>query len=283
MPQMKLALYFESEIGSGFFEPVMKWHSRSGPIHAKPGFRMPEIFNLLLDFQIPWLNGAVDKPDEYLPDTLCYLQDNFDDNEYNFRRKWLIAGLAAMREKFIDISSRYLFKPPLIFLLLSHRSQEDETDDDGVVVSTAEIMIYDELVREEWGDFNRVDCPAEEQHWRDILLPQCDVVKVWWRLLEMDFEKLIPDLKKLSKLTVAYELDKVDAPLLAFRESYPILHDNIQAKYGLFPSDSRLDEQQHGSLRYNLSDRIGMAQADARQMWLTVTAYAMREARRTGQ
>jgi len=123
MPQMKLALYFESEIGSGFFEPVMKWHSRSGPIHAKPGFRMPEIFNLLLDFQIPWLNGAVDKPDEYLPDTFGYLQDNFEDDEYNFRRKWLIAGLAAMREKFIDISSRYLFKPPLIFLILSHRTQ----------------------------------------------------------------------------------------------------------------------------------------------------------------
>lgn len=123
MPQMKLALYFESKIGSGFFEPVMKWHSRSGPIHAKPGFRMPEIFNLLLDFQIPWLNGAVDKPDEYLPDTFGYLQDNFEDDEYNFRRKWLIAGLAAMREKFIDISSRYLFKSPLIFLILSHRTQ----------------------------------------------------------------------------------------------------------------------------------------------------------------
>jgi hypothetical protein len=60
------------------------------------------------------------------------------------------------------------------------QNEEDETDHDGVVVSITEIMIYDELVSEEWGHFNRLDCPAEEQHWRDILLPQCDAVK--WTL-----------------------------------------------------------------------------------------------------
>jgi hypothetical protein len=32
IPAIKLAFHFESEIGSGFFEPIMKWHSRSGPI-----------------------------------------------------------------------------------------------------------------------------------------------------------------------------------------------------------------------------------------------------------
>jgi hypothetical protein len=116
-------MHFESEIGSEFFEVVMKWHSRSGPIHTKPGFRMPDIFNLMLDFQIPWLNGAVECPDKFLPKTFEFLRVHFIGDQYDFRRKWIEMGLEAMRDKFVDYSSRYYMNVPLIFLCLTHRKQ----------------------------------------------------------------------------------------------------------------------------------------------------------------
>lgn len=127
----------------------------------------------------------------------------------------------------------------------------------------AEIMIDDDLDSNDWGSFNTNPCPAAEKRWREVMQPQLDALRKRWKLHEMDSRNLIPDLQKLSKATTAYELDKFKEPLLAFKEKYPILHDNLQAKFGLMPSDSRLDEQQHGSLRSGLSEKIGMVQADA--------------------
>lgn len=146
----------------------------------------------------------------------------------------------------------------------------------------AEMMIDDDLDSNDWGSFNTNPCPADEKRWRDVMQPQLGALRKRWKLHEMDSRNLIPDLQKLSKATTAYELDKFKEPLLAFKEKYPILHDNLQAKFGLMPSDSRLDEQQHGSLRSGLSEKIGMVQADARQSYLTTSLYSMREDRRTG-
>jgi hypothetical protein len=170
----------------------------------------------------------------------------------------------------------------LLHCLYQIQTAEDVEDEDGVVVETAEIMIDDDLNSDDWGSFNTNPCPVDEQRWRDVLLPQLDALRKRWKLHEMDFLNLIPDLQKLSKATTAYELDKFNEPLLAFADEYPHLHDNFQAKFGLMPSNSRLDEQQHGSLRSGLTDKIGMAQADARQSNLTTSLYSMREERRTG-
>ena len=86
-----------------------------------------------------------------------------------------------------------------------------------------------------------------------------------WIEKQFGCRNLIPDLKRLSKAK-ASDLDENKEPLLAFKDKYSILHDKLQAKYGLMCSNSRLAEQMHGSLRSGLlSEYIGMAQADARQ------------------
>ena len=68
MPEMILALLFESEVGA-YFEEVMAWHNRTGPINTRSGFRMLELFDLYFGFELPWWNQAVNDPATTLPDT----------------------------------------------------------------------------------------------------------------------------------------------------------------------------------------------------------------------
>ena len=122
MPQIILGLTFEAELGI-YFEEVMAWHNRKGPLNERPGFRMMEIFFLCLGFEIPWWNKAVDTPESKMSQTMKYLAENFDGKEYSFWHSQIIRGLVKGREEIIKMTSQRLFRVPIIFLLLSHHEQ----------------------------------------------------------------------------------------------------------------------------------------------------------------
>ena len=105
MPAIILALHFESELGS-YFEETYAWHNRNGPFNTSNGFRMLNVFDLYFGFQLPWWNGAVDQPAKYLPETMQYLEDNFNGDEYVLRKEQIMKGLNAGRDELIKITKR---------------------------------------------------------------------------------------------------------------------------------------------------------------------------------
>ena len=119
MPEIMLGLHFEAELGV-YFEEVYAWHNRAGPLNSRSGFRMLEIFDLYLGFELPWWNKAASLPESKLPNTMMYLEENFEGDEKEFRHKQLVRGLAAGREELIMMTTKYLFRAPLMFLLACH-------------------------------------------------------------------------------------------------------------------------------------------------------------------
>lgn len=120
MPEIMLALYFEAELGT-YFEEVYAWHNRSGPLSKQSDFRMMEMFDLYLGFEVPWWNEAVTTPESKLSITMKYLEEYFKGEEKEFRRKQLLRGLDAGQEELIKMTTKHLFRAPLMFLLLCHR------------------------------------------------------------------------------------------------------------------------------------------------------------------
>ena len=82
---------------------------------------MLEIFDLYFGFEVPWWNSAVTSPSLKLPKTIQYLADNFDGEEYDFRRSQIMRGLKKGRDELTKMTTRYLLKVPIMFILLTHR------------------------------------------------------------------------------------------------------------------------------------------------------------------
>jgi hypothetical protein len=93
----------------------------------------------------------------------------------------------------------------------------------------------------------------------------------------------MPELQMLSKSQRSFSVNEGDAPLLAFRGKYPIIFDCLHAAFGLLPSNSRLCEQNHGSMRARHVNNIGMDQADARQFYVNTEEYENREKHRRAE
>ncbi len=83
MDSILLGLQFESELGL-YFEEVTAWHNRKGPINNRSGFRMMELLDLYLGFEVPWWNEAVVNPASKMPKTMKFLEDNFEGDKYTF-------------------------------------------------------------------------------------------------------------------------------------------------------------------------------------------------------
>ena len=84
MPSIILGLTFEAELGS-YFEEIYAWHNRTGPLYARSGFRMMEMFDLYFGFEVPWWNEVVENPESKLPKTMKYLRQYFTADEFDFR------------------------------------------------------------------------------------------------------------------------------------------------------------------------------------------------------
>ncbi len=119
MPEIILGLQFESELGA-YFEEVYAWHNHTGPLNKRSGFRMMEIFDLYLGFELPWWNEANATPASKLPKMMKYLEENFEGKEKDFCLMQIMRGLEAGRQELLKMTTKYLFCAPLMFLLVSH-------------------------------------------------------------------------------------------------------------------------------------------------------------------
>ena len=285
MPEIMLGLHFEAELGA-YFEEVYAWHNRPGPLNQRSGFRMMEIFDLYLGFEIPWWNEAVATPELKLPNTMEYLEANFDGEDKDFRRNQLLSGLAAGKDELVLMTTKYLFRAPLMFLLLCHREQgapflravlsvlrEHPMDvlDPVILIQDKESMGWPAL------EYDRSNPrPAAEQRWYDILKAQSDDVVYWWQQLGLSKECMVSDLQRLCSRSEPLSLKKDQAPLLAFKEEYAVPFECLHATFGLMMSNSRLCEQIHGMMRHGLRSGQGMDHVDAQNTYTVRHAYCMR-------
>jgi hypothetical protein len=295
-PSLILGLHSEAEMGTNYFSFVYSWHNQTGPINDRCGFRMLEIFDLYLDFELPLWTSAVSDPTTLLPTTMDYLRDNFEGEAYEMRHRQIMGGLKKGRSKLIELSSKYLFRFPILYIVLTHRVQgpaflrailsvlydtmcEDEYSPD--------ILIHDHDSKH-WGfkrnkNASRPTAPPTdpaEAMWHGLIVQNMDEAIHFWRQLRLDSEALVHDLQKLSKATTSFEVQSNRANILVFRDEYPVLYECLYSAFGMMPSNSRLCEQIHGMMRQRHRKGIGDDQADSQQTYVTNTCYEMREKRR---
>lgn len=279
MPSIILGLHFESELGN-YFEVIYAWHCRTGPLHNRSGFRMLEIFDLYFGYEVPWWNDAVIHPEKKLPNTMKYLRENFEGQDLEFRKSQIMRGLVKGRDEMISMSSRYLLRPPIMFLLMTHQEHG------GAFLRALLLILRENPIEEvelihdpdssEWGILRDAStCP-----WYDILCNHTEDVVHFWRQFRLNSEHIVEELKKLSKQVEPIPLHEDTAPILAFRNKYPILFECLGAIFRRMPSNSRLCEQMHGSKRHGLSSQQGMDEVDARTDYEVVQGYNFKQERR---
>ena len=208
MDSIRLGLHFEAEIGN-YFEEIYAWHNRSGPVNKRSGFRMMEVFDLYFGYEVPWWNSVNRDPQAKLPQTMQFLRDNFEGDDYQFRKSQIERGLKKGQEEMMKMTTRYLLQAPIIFLLMTHSKygppfaravlsvlHMNPLDDDD-----ADILIH-EPDSDNWGRYKYSDlseCPVEERKWYDLLINHSDDVVHWWRQFGLNRECVKSDLQKLSR------------------------------------------------------------------------------------
>ena len=293
MPAIILGLTFEAELGN-YFEQAYAWHNRTGPFHTRSGFRMMEIHDYFWNFELPWWQTANDNPRLVMPKTMEYLEHNFTGDELVTRRKQIMRGLEMGRDEICKIVKRYLFRAPLLLLLLTHREygasflravlsvlheHKDKVPFDVVLIQD---------VGEAWGTYiydDSTNRPEEEQRWYNLLTVDKTAINDlihFWRQFCLNWHCVTEDLQKLSK--EYYDPNQVQddnvIPPVIFQQKYPVLFECLYAVFGAMMSNSRLAEQIHGMMRASLRSQIGMDQADHQRQHAAHTDYSMREERR---
>jgi len=112
------------------------------------------MFDLCFGFKVPLWNEVVENPETKFPKTMKCLQQNFTGADCDFCLSQIGCGLNKGRDEIINVTTWYLHKAPLIYLLLPHQVQEhivsflcavcsilhdNPLDDDAIV----EILIQD--------------------------------------------------------------------------------------------------------------------------------------------
>ena len=80
-----------------------------------------EIHDYFYGLQIAWWNAGVDNPKVCMPKTMAYLENNFEGEERETRRKQVQRGLRMGREEIVKMTKRYLLKPSIVLLVLPNR------------------------------------------------------------------------------------------------------------------------------------------------------------------
>ena len=300
MPSIVLALQFEAELGN-YFEQGYSWHNRKGPFHSRSGFRMMEIHDYFWDFEMAWWNAAVDNPSVCMPKTCKYLDANFSGDELDTRRKQIEKGLRMGRDKIIEITKRYLLKPPLIILMLTNRKR-------GPSFLRAALSVLHEqshrvpgvqLINDPGGDWglyiitNSDERGDEEKLWYNLLTQSerniNDLIHFWQQFC-LNWPVLTGDLQRLSRAVAPTsthastlprgKTDKYVSTLVEFEQNYPVLFESLYSVFGAMMSNSRLCEQIHGMMRHGLNPNIGMDEADHHRQYSSSTNFEMNEARR---
>ena len=132
-----------------------------------------------------WWNASVDDPGRCMPNTMKYLEENFEGDELEMRRSQIIHGLTMGRDEMFKISKRYLLKPSLLLLLLTHRTR-------GAPFLRAVLSVLHEFtsrvpdnvtlindVGDGWGQYiypDKRDRPADEREYYALLTQSDDNV-----------------------------------------------------------------------------------------------------------
>ena len=163
----------------------------------------------------------------------------------------------------MKMTTKYLFKPPLLFLLLTHQAEGKSFL--RAVLSILKdnpiegVTLICEAESPSWM-FACGPCTRQEQKWYELLAAQVPDAVHWWRQIGLNCECIAKDLQKLS---VSAETSGGKAPLLKFKHEHPVLFECLHAVFGLMMSNSRLCEQIHGTMRASLQTGTDMDEADA--------------------
>ena len=187
------------------------------------------------------------------------------------------------------MTSKSLLVVPIIFLLLTHQVHGPSflhallavLHKKQVEDSEFDVILVHEADSSSWGKFvynDPDDHPADERRWFDLLIAHTDDAVHFWRQFALNKLCLVSDLQKLSNVTKASTAQT--APLLLFKNSYPVLYECLHAVFGLMMSNSRLCEQIHGMMRHGLRKGTGQDKSDAQRSYATSIAYEMRQQRR---
>ena len=144
-----------------------------------------------------------------LPDTMQFLRDNVEGDDYQFWKSQIERGLKKGQEEMMEMTTHYLLQAPIMFLLMMnskygppfarvvlsvlHKNPLDDDDTD--------ILIHDQD-SDNWGRYKYSElseCPVEERKKYDLLINHSDDVVHWWRQLGLNRECLKSDLQKLSR------------------------------------------------------------------------------------
>ena len=140
------------------------------------------------------------------------------------------------------MTTKYLFKPPLLFLLLLHQTEGTpflwavlsclrENPVEGVtLIHDAESSIW---------VFSCGSRTGQEHKWYKLLSAMVSDVIHWWGQIGLNSGCLTKDLQQLSG-SVENSVGK--APLLKFKHEYSVLFECLHAVFGLMMSNSRLCE-----------------------------------------
>mmetsp|Transcript_5656 Transcript_5656/g.15886 ORF Transcript_5656/g.15886 Transcript_5656/m.15886 type:complete len:972 (+) Transcript_5656:584-3499(+) len=289
MPEVILGLHYEAELGE-YFEETYYWHNRTGPFNSRPGFRMMEVHDLYFHYMLPWWNDAIENPAAKMPKTFAYLDANFEGDEKEKRRAQIVRGIKAGRTELIKMTQKAgLLDGPVAFLIMCDKEHGPAflrallaVVDEGKQAGEPAISFLPDDCSELWGKFrydDRSERPEDEQRWYDQLKKDPEDVVHWWRQLCLDWPILTDDLQRLSR-EQGPRACKGGPPLVAFRNTYPILYDCMHATFGLMMSNSRLCEQVHGMMRHGLRAGTGMDEADNHRSYAVGTDHDMKEERR---
>ena len=147
---------------------------------------MMELFDLYLGFEVPWWNEATTSPKLKMPKTMKYLEDNFSGKEYELCKVQIMHGLSKGRDEMIKMTTRYLLKPPIIFMLPSHREYGAPLLRVLLTVLHSNPIEDDILIRDgnsqKWGKYIYSDPssrPEEEKRWYNLLLKHPNDLVHW--------------------------------------------------------------------------------------------------------
>ena len=220
-------------------------------------------------------------PEFKLPKTMAYLAATFSGDELVFRRNQIMRGLKKGHNEMTKMTTKYLFKSPLLFLLLAHQTKGKPFLHAMLSIlkenPVEDVTLIHDTESSSWV-FSCGSCTGQELKWYKLLSAMVPDVIHWWRQIGLNSDRLTKDLQQLSG-SVGKSGGR--SPLLKFKLEYSALFEYLHAVFGLMMSNSRLCKEIHGTIRATLRSGTGMDEADARSRSFTSgLGYSLKQERR---
>ena len=80
-----------------------------------------EIRDLNLYFELSWWNEVNTHPQDHMPNTMSYIHNNFEVDEFGMRPTLIKRGLVAGRDELIKITKKFLCQVLILLLVLCNQ------------------------------------------------------------------------------------------------------------------------------------------------------------------